>query len=84
MASTAGYAVLAVYQAFTLPERVPGHVGVSGEVTWPGREMGRIAVRGEAFGWVFWVALGVYVAGVIGWTAWWSRGRRWKPPALHP
>jgi len=32
-ATAAAYAVLLVWQAFTLPDAVPGHVGFSGEVT---------------------------------------------------
>ncbi|MBB1508993.1 hypothetical protein [Tessaracoccus sp. MC1756] len=32
LAAAAGYAVLVVYQAYTLPDRVPGQIGPGGEV----------------------------------------------------
>lgn len=32
LAAAAGYAVLVVYQAYTLPDRVPGQIGAGGEV----------------------------------------------------
>lgn len=33
-AAAAGYAVLLIWQALTLPEQVPGHIGATGQVTW--------------------------------------------------
>lgn len=44
LAAAAGYAVLVVYQAFTLPDRVPGHVGPGGAVTWWGDRAGHVAI----------------------------------------
>lgn len=44
LAATAGYAALVIYQALTLPDRVPGHVGPTGRVTWWGDRTTHVAV----------------------------------------
>lgn len=44
LAAAAGYAVLVAYQAFTLPDKVPGHVGPGGDVTWWGDRAGHVAI----------------------------------------
>ncbi|MDO5534137.1 MAG: hypothetical protein Q4F65_05750 [Propionibacteriaceae bacterium] len=44
-------------------------------------QLGEVA-RGRPFpSWVLWAATGVFVAGVVAYSAWMSKGSRWRPPA---
>lgn len=53
------YLGLVVHQAVTLPDRVPGHVGATGEVTWWGDRTGHVmttSVLGAVVFLLFWLA----------------------------